>query len=198
MMQKLLDVFFQDGVWGMGAAITEAQVRTVAQSPYWARMVETMILFGDPVSVLHAPPDPPVVTLTHPADGATEADPIAPVTVRFSKRMAPDSVVLTDGSARTFTPTWNAAGTEAVFDHPMFQLGSTVTLTISGADLRGQALDASAAPLTWSFATTANVPTAVGWQGGEAVASPALAGVLAGLWLLLLTGLAWRRAGRVA
>lgn len=157
----LMDVMIRDDIWNLGAATTEAKLRTVAQSSYWVRMVETFILFGDPVTTLNAPPNPPVVKTTLPADAAVAVDPVAPIVVTFTKRMNPAAVALSGPAGWTFTPTWNATFDQVTFAHHMFRPGTTVTLTVTGQDNGGLPLAAGAVPTTWSFTTSSDVPTAV-------------------------------------
>ena len=51
-MQALYKAIFQDGQYGLGAATTAAKIAAYSQSSYWSELVETYVLFGDPVTHL--------------------------------------------------------------------------------------------------------------------------------------------------
>lgn len=176
------DTLFRDGNMALGAATTEAKLRTVAAAPFWTRMVETFVLFGDPVTTLNAP-TPPHVTQTTPPTNAAGVAVDAPVVVRFNKRMDPASVVLTDTHGTLYSASWNALQTEATFTHTRWPGGATIQLFVGGQDLQGQLLQAGPQASTeWAFSTA--VPTATTLRDSQTVtARPAL------LWLLLLAGL---------
>ena len=66
-MTKFYDALFQDELHKLGTSTEAAKLGAYTQSTYWARMVETMLLFGDPATQLTVQPAPPAsqVDLTH-------------------------------------------------------------------------------------------------------------------------------------
>lgn len=52
LMQEFYGSIFQDGLYGLGAATTAAKIATYAQGDFLGELVETFVLFGDPVTQL--------------------------------------------------------------------------------------------------------------------------------------------------
>lgn len=151
-------IFASDRVQ-LGAATTQAQLATFAQSSFWRELVETYVLFGDPATKLAIPPNFPYVRTTLPMPGATAVALDEEIKLHFTKPMNPESVGLVANPADvTFTPTWNADQTVVTFTHTLFVYGETYQLSLLGQDLRGNALGAGPAPNPWTLvATTDNV-----------------------------------------
>ena len=83
-MNELYDAFFQDELLALGASTEAAKLGAYTQSTYWARMVETMLLFGDPATQLAIQPTPPTsqVDLTHLSAPSFSGD--IPITTLFA------------------------------------------------------------------------------------------------------------------
>lgn len=52
LMSEFYKALFQDKQYGMGAATTAAKIATYSQNSFWGELVETFVLFGDPVTEL--------------------------------------------------------------------------------------------------------------------------------------------------
>jgi len=155
LMGEFYDAIFQDDVYALGAATTAAKVTVYAQSGFWAELVETFVLFGDPATPLGIPANYPYLISTTPADGADDVPVAQDLLIHFSKPMDPATVLLdAEGTTGlTFTPTWNADKTRLSYTHPNFNYGRTLTFTISGQDQLGNPLDVGLVPNDWSFTT---------------------------------------------
>jgi len=163
LMGAFYDALFQGDLYPLGAATVAAKVAAYAQSSFWGEMIETYTLFGDPAMPLGIPVNYPYLESTAPADGAGEVPVAQDIEIRFSKPMAPATVVLggEGTTGLTFTPAWNADHTQVTYAHPNLGYGRTLTFTVSGQDGPGNPLGPGLVPSTWSFAT---VP-AVGMEG---------------------------------
>ncbi len=177
MMVKFYQAMFRDGIYKLGEATNIAQMRLYADNMLWADLVETYVLFGDPAMKVgvNAKENSPYVKTTFPANKATSVSLEGDIEIVFNKAMDPSTVKLTSSVAgMVFTPTWSAFTTTVNFAHSNFAQGQTITMTISGQDMLGNALDTKCASLTpakctaltWSFTTIAGSGAVV--KSGEA------------------------------
>ena len=107
---------------------------------------------------------PPAVTSTSPAAGATEVAPSATVGATFARPVDPTSAKVTVASTATATPvtgatTWDAATNTLTFK-PTALLADTTgyTVSVTAASVSGTAM---AAPQTWTFTTADATPPTV-------------------------------------
>lgn len=107
-----------------------------------------------------APSNPPTVTSTTPADGATGVSITAPLSAVFSQGIDTSTLQFTvkdsAGNSAPGTVTYTAATNTATFT-PTGQLGlsTAYTATVQASDLWGNAMTA---PKTWSFTTSSTPP----------------------------------------
>lgn len=52
LMSEFYKSLFQDKQYGLGASTTDAKIATYSQNSFWGELVETFVLFGDPVTEL--------------------------------------------------------------------------------------------------------------------------------------------------
>lgn len=52
LLRNYYNALFEDGQQALGVGTTTAKIETYAQSTFWAEMIETFVLFGDPASEL--------------------------------------------------------------------------------------------------------------------------------------------------
>lgn len=155
LVREFYKAIFQDDEYGLGAATAAAKVALYAQGSFWAELLETFVLFGDPAMQLGIPTNYPYVVSTTPADGDDDVATDQEIEVVFSKPMVTSTVTLGGmGSAMLpYTSTWNTGRTAVSYDHPEFGEGLTLTFSISGQDRLGNPLGLGLVPTTWSFTT---------------------------------------------
>jgi methionine-rich copper-binding protein CopC len=93
------------------------------------------------------PPDttPPTITATTPTNGATGFDPTTAVSIKFSEAMDLSSVAITVTPRGQLAPTpavaWSEGYTRVTLANPpQLASGASITVTVAGTDLAGNAL----------------------------------------------------------
>jgi hypothetical protein len=172
LMREFYEAIFQDDQYALGAATTAAKVALYAQSAFWAELVETFVLLGDPATQVGIPTNYPYAVSTIPADGEGTAPFDEDIQVVFSKPMLAGTVTLESvgGGSLPLTPTWALENTMVGYAHPPFPYGQTFTFTISGEDSLGNPLGPGLVPTTWSFTVTNDdIPPVgtIGVEGGD-------------------------------
>ncbi|MDY7077081.1 MAG: C25 family cysteine peptidase [Chloroflexota bacterium] len=156
LMREFYETIFQDDQYGLGAATVAAGIATYGQNSSWGELVETFVLFGDPVTQLGIPTNYPYVESTIPAHVASGVPIDQEIQIVFNKPMVTTTVTL--GGEGTlglpFTPTWSAENTVLNYTHLNFGHGETLTFTISGQDRLGNPVGDGLAPSTWALTVT--------------------------------------------
>ncbi|MDO9537858.1 MAG: Ig-like domain-containing protein, partial [Thermoplasmata archaeon] len=119
---------------------------------------------------------PPTITLTNPANGATDIALTATVVVTFSEAMITSSVMFTCSPDPTsWSVVWSVGNTVATYSYVGgFYENTVYTFEITaGTDIAGNDLTAGAVPNPWTF-TTIGAPIIVDTNPAEGMAGIAL------------------------
>jgi methionine-rich copper-binding protein CopC len=97
--------------------------------------------------------EPPALTGTSPADGATDVALDQAVMITFSEEMDTASVSYTfEPEVSGISETWSTSNTVLTLSHDPFTAATAYTVTVTaGSDTEGESL--VAAPVSWSFTT---------------------------------------------
>jgi uncharacterized repeat protein (TIGR01451 family) len=107
-----------------------------------------------------APPSPPFVVATGPADGALGVPITASVVVTFSEAMSTTSLSLTAvPNPGGWDATWSAGDTVVTLAHVPFAYSTTYSLAVWAEDAQGEGLVAGPVPNPWSFTTAPILPS---------------------------------------
>ena len=123
----------------------------------------------------------PYITLTSPADLATQVPRSTPVAITFSEAMLTTSVVVTPSPPIAWTTqVWSGANTILTLTHTtLFAGGTRYMISVQGTDIDGNSLIPGPAPNPWNF-TANTLPT-------TSITSPALAECRTGGTALTIT-----------
>ncbi len=160
LLSAFYDAIFRDDLYSLGQATTTAKIVTYTTNAFWANLLKTYILFGDPATQIGVPTNYPYIKSSEPAAGDTEVPVDQEIQLSFNKPVTLTTIALQDASGSPVSLDLVSVSSDrtSVTYRPVAGLahGRTYTLTVDGTDRLGNSLQDGLVPRQFAFTTVAD------------------------------------------